>query len=229
MLYEEAQWVGKKLQKYLSRGDKVLNLGSSTTELREVTQPHMQEFIFAPAHDYGIEFVHTDISEGNGVDIVGDLTDTAFLRELQHRQWNGLLCCNLLEHIKDRKPIVQAINELLKPGNRLILTVPYNYPYHLDPIDTMYRPTIIELKNLFHTLTLIESKKLIAKRKSIRNGRAYFHKNYFQQLKDDPPLFLRLIFRCFLPYYKANMWWITVKDLSKMFKPFSVTVAVFEK
>ena len=41
-------------------------------------------------------------------------------------------------------------------------------------------------------------------------------------LKQDPNLFLRLIFRC-LPFYKFNKWKITVRDFSNMFKEFQVS------
>lgn len=229
MLYEEAQWVGNRILQHFKAGESILNLGSSTADLREVRQPHMHEFIFKPAQEAGINIVHTDISTGEGVDIVGDLTDPMFLEELNKKNWNGLLCCNLLEHLEDRKPIVNAISDLLKPGNKLIMTVPFNYPYHLDPIDTLYRPSIAELKELFSELQFIEGEELIALRKVSRHGEPVYHKNYFQQLKEDPPLFINLLIRSLIPFYKPKMWWITVKDLCKMFKPFSVTVVVFEK
>lgn len=229
MLYEEAQWVGNRILQHFKKGDKILNLGSSTSDLREVRQPHMLEFIFEPAREKGIDIVHTDISTGEGVDIVGDLTNPNFLEELKKDNWNGLLCCNLLEHLEDRQPIVSAITELLKPGDKLIMTVPYNYPYHLDPIDTLYRPSTYELKNLFPSLQLIEGEELKARRKVSRHGEPVYHKNYFQQLKDDPALFLNLLIRSCIPFYKPKMWWITVKDLCKMFRPFSVTVIIFQK
>lgn len=229
MLYEEAQWVGNKIQRHFKKGDKVLNLGSSTKEAREIRQPHMKEFIFKPARTSEIEIVHTDISNGDGVDIVGDLTDPSFLNELKKKGWNGLLCCNLLEHLEDRQPIIDAIIELLQTGDKLIMTVPYNYPYHLDPIDTMYRPSIDDLKQAFPDLKFLEGEELIARRKIGTDDKTVFHKNYFQQLKENPSLFAKLILRSLIPFYKPKMWWITVRDMYRMFKPFSVTVAVFEK
>ncbi len=221
--------MGNRIQQHFKAGDIILDLGSSTSDLREVSQPHMYESIFEPAQKAGINIVHTDISTGEGVDIVGDSTDPMFLEELKKKNWNGLLCCNLLEHLEDRQPIIDAIIELLQTGDKLIMTVPYNYPYHLDPIDTMYRPSLDDLKKLFPNLKFLEGKELIACRKVSRHGEPVYHKNYFQQLKDDPPLFINLLIRSLIPFYKPKMWWITVKDLCKMFKPFSATVAVFEK
>ena len=229
MLYEEAQWVGNRIQQYFKAGDSILNLGSSTSDLREVRQSHMCEFIFEPTQKAGIHIVHTDIATGEGVDIVGDLTDPMFLEELKKKNWNGLLCCNLLEHLVDRQPIVNAISDLLKTGDKLIITVPFNYPYHLDPIDTLYRPSISELKELFSKLQFIKGEELIARRKVSRHGKPGYHKNYFQQLKNDPPLFINLLIRCLLPFYKPKMWYVTVKDLCRMFKPFKVTCVVFQR
>lgn len=39
--------------------------------------------------------------------------------------------------------------------DELIITVPYDYPYHADPIDTMYRPSPNELNQLL-PLTWLE-------------------------------------------------------------------------
>jgi hypothetical protein len=36
----------------------------------------------------------------------------------------------------------------MKSKDGLIITGPYNYPYHADPIDTMYRPSPKDLKKL---------------------------------------------------------------------------------
>ena len=39
--------------------------------------------------------------------------------------------------------------EILKKNGILIITVPYSFPYHADPIDTLYRPTPSEIHCLF--------------------------------------------------------------------------------
>ncbi|HLB51344.1 MAG TPA: hypothetical protein VJL30_00300, partial [Patescibacteria group bacterium] len=38
----------------------------------------------------------------------------------------------------------------------IIVTTPYVYPYHLDPIDTLFRPTIEEQLRYLKGVTLIE-------------------------------------------------------------------------
>lgn len=229
MLYEEAKWVGEKGLKHFDSGRMILNIGSSSRELREVAQPHMYEFIFKPLEEQDIDVTHTDIVDTDGVDLVGDLTDPEFITLLSNHTYDGAFCCNLLEHLEDRAPIIGAVSELLPVGSKLILTVPHNYPYHLDPIDTLYRPTVDELCQAFPQFKMIEGEILNGRRHLQSGGLTIYHVNYFQQLKSQPKLFMKLVARSFVPFYKPKMWWITVKDLCKMFRKFSVTCVVLEK
>ena len=229
MLYEEAKWVGNMISKYFHSEECILNLGSSTKELRELRQPHMHEFIFEPAKLNNLHILHVDISVGEGIDIVGDLTDPLFIQLLKHKKPKGILCCNLLEHLEDRRPFFNSFHELLEQGAYAIITVPYLYPYHLDPIDTLYRPSAQNLTNDLMGFKLIEAIQLKAKRKIYSNGKIYYQKNYFEQLKNDRKLFVKLILRSFLPFYKPKMWWITVRDLMRMHRTFNVTCIVAER
>lgn len=229
MLLEEAKWVYEQIEAYFKAGNRILNLGSSTSYVRETLQPHMNDLIFSPSKVNGIDILHVDISSGEGIDVVGDLTNVEFLDHLKTLQPQGILCCNLLEHLEDRGPILKSLSELTSKGDILILTVPNQYPYHLDPIDTMYRPAVSELMDDLTDFTLINGTELIALRRIENQGKVYFHKNYFQQLKEDPKLFMRLLLRCFLPFYKPKNWLITCNDLLHMFHPFKVTCIVAKR
>ena len=44
---------------------------------------------------------------------------------------------------------MRHITDLTKPGGLAIVSVPKAYPFHPDPIDTMYRPTLSELEALW--------------------------------------------------------------------------------
>ncbi|MFN5786659.1 MAG: hypothetical protein ACK46O_00940 [Flavobacteriia bacterium] len=223
MLYEEAQWIGDNLTKTLHKGQQILNLGSSTLHSRTVLQPHMNEFIFQPLKNEGIHVIHSDITIDEGVDLQGDFTDPGFIEKLKNSAFDGVLCCNLLEHLEDRSLLVNALNEIIPDQGFLMLTVPYQYPYHLDPIDTLYRPNVDELVKLFPEFILVEGEVLQARRRVDLNGQLVFHKNYFEMLKSTPTLFGTLVFRACLPFYKYHQWKITVNDLKNIFKPFSVT------
>jgi hypothetical protein len=223
MLYEEAQWVGKVLIEKTMEGNRILNLGSSTLDSRTKLQPHMEEFIFAPLRDKNVQVVHSDITFDEGVDLQGDFTDPAFIAQLKNIQFEGVMCCNLFEHLENRSLLIDALNEIIPINGLLLITVPFQYPYHLDPIDTLYRPNVSDLIKTFPNFTLISDGTIKAQRQVFKKGKIRFHKNYFELLKDDPKLFIRLIIRVLLPFYKYKMWLITYNDLKSMFKPFSAT------
>ena len=225
MLIEEAIWIGEELKKISKPNYKFLNIGSSNLKHRNIVQPHMNEYIFKPLCLKKVKIIHTDIKADEGVDLVGDLTDQNFINELYNETFDGIICTNLLEHIIDKKLIINTIDKVLKKGAYCLITVPYNYPYHIDPIDTMYRPRPEEIYKLFDGYELVSSECLTAKR--VYKGK--FQKNYFAMLKQNPNLFLRLIFRCFLPFYKYHKWKITIKDISKMFKDFQVSCVLIKK
>ncbi len=44
----------------------------------------------------------------------------------------------------------------MKSGSILLVTGPYQFPYHEDPIDTMFRPTPEELRHEFSGLQYIQ-------------------------------------------------------------------------
>ena len=168
MLIEESEWIGKEILKIAKAGDKLLNIGSSSVKFRTKIQPHIEINIFKPLRKNNIEVIHTDIVKEDGVDIVGDLTNQEFINELKEMKYDLILCSNLLEHLEERQPVVDAIFQILSKDSKAIISVPYNYPYHLDPIDTMYRPNPDELHQLFINAKLI--KKQIVIGRSIQNN-----------------------------------------------------------
>lgn len=225
MLYEEAKWIGEQLLKLCKPNSRLLNVGSSTLYSRTVVQPHMEDFIFRPLREINVEVIHTDLQDADGVDIVGDLTDENFIAQLKSLKFDCILCSNLLEHIEDINPVIAALEEITPKNGYNIITVPYIYPYHLDPIDTLYRPTVNDLKIHFKNLKYYKGLILTAKR--MVNGEK--QKNYFEMLINSPELAIRLLIRSFLPFYKYQSWKRTINDLLKMFKPFQVTCVVFKK
>jgi SAM-dependent methyltransferase len=229
MLYEEAQWVGKVLIEKTMEGNRILNLGSSTLDSRTKLQPHMEEFIFAPLRDKNVQVVHSDITFDEGVDLQGDFTDPAFIAQLKNMQFDGVMCCNLLEHLEDRSLLISVLKEIIPSNGWLLLTVPKQYPYHLDPIDTMYRPTPSELCLLFPEFEPLLAEEVIARRQIGSGNERRYHKNYHEQLRENPNLFARLVMRTLLPFYKFKMWKITVNDLKTRMKPFSVSCVFLSK
>lgn len=149
MLIPEARWFAAAMKAV--RDDDLfpmLNVGSQSRRFREQQQPWLDHYIFGPLRQRG-QVVHSDIQHEEGVDLVGDLTDDAFREQLRALRFRSVVCTNLLEHVEKRAQIAATLTEVVEPGGRLFISVPYRFPYHPDPIDTMYRPTPEELAGLF--------------------------------------------------------------------------------
>jgi SAM-dependent methyltransferase len=58
-----------------------------------------------------------------------------------------VLCTETLEHVADPRPFLREMNRCLKPGGRLLLTVPFAARYHFIPFD-YYRYTPAALDRL---------------------------------------------------------------------------------
>ena len=204
MKVEESKWIVKKILKYAKPNQKLLNIGSSTLEFRsKKTQSHISKNIFVPIDKYGIKVVHTDIQSDEGVDLVGNLLDKDFIKLLEKEKFDFILCSNLLEHLEEINPVCIVIEQVLKKNGYAIITVPYNYPYHLDPIDNMFRPTVSQLSKKFNNLEIINGEILNAS--SYNSKLERFEKNYFQKLLNNPRM-LVLIFLEFSYLFISSMF-----------------------
>ena len=157
MLRAEAQWIGQALRKLdMEEVSPLLNVGSATAEFREQVQPWIDQEIFAPLRQRDVKVHHLDIQEGEGIDLRGDLTDDSFVAGLASRGYRAMLCCNLLEHVPDPAAICAKLEQSVPAGGYLIVTVPNRFPYHPDPIDTMFRPDPAALVRLFPRCRLVQ-------------------------------------------------------------------------
>lgn len=127
----------------------LLNLGSSTRHFREVIQPHIERELFAPLREAGVKIIHCDLKEDEAVDFAGDILDPEVRRRLKGMGFKCILLSNVLEHVRDRKEVTAACEEIVGSGGFILATVPSSCPYHADPIDTYYRPSPAELASTF--------------------------------------------------------------------------------
>jgi SAM-dependent methyltransferase len=134
-----------------------LNLGSSTRHFREIYQPHIHEYLFRPLEMRAVHVVHADLKEDDGVDIAGDIYDPETIEKIRTVDPHLVLCCNMFEHVTDREHLATSIDALVKPGGYVLLTVPFSYPLHYDPIDTYFRPSPEELAALFPNFHMVRS------------------------------------------------------------------------
>jgi len=155
-----------RLREILLAQEKVsplLNLGSSTREFREVTQPHIHAELFRSLEKAGVTVLHSDLKQADGVDLAGDILDPAVMSALKSRGFRCVLISNLLEHVRNRDAVAAACEEIVGPGGLILATVPSSFPFHADPIDTYYRPSPPELAALFKRSRVLLKEELIVR------------------------------------------------------------------
>ncbi len=218
MFKEEARWLANII--YSLKPNAVfpmVNIGSSNKKFREQEQPWIDELLFKPARIKGYSVIHADMKNDIGVDLVGDLCDVDFLQKLSEMNIQSVLCSNLLEHITNREEICQIISSIIPKAGYIFVTVPYQYPYHRDPIDTMFRPDIQELSSLFPDFKVV-------------NGEILAGGYLVQSTTITPVLYaLAMVIRLMLPIYQPLRWFDSLKYALWLFKDISVSCVVLEK
>lgn len=156
MFLEESYWIREELQK-TSDIKNVIDIGASTLEFRTIKKPYIEENIFNPLKDRGVEIIHLDMKDQEGVDISCDISDKSFSIK---QKFDLVICTNVLEHIDDLDISIINISNLVNDNGYLLVTVPFIYPYHPDPIDTMSRFGVNDLKILFKNFDNISAKTI---------------------------------------------------------------------
>lgn len=158
MLPNEAKWLGQQLANLsVEAVSPIINLGSSTRRFREYGQPFIHEHIIQPAEQRGIEFIHTDMEQGEGVDVSGDIFREDIFTTLKELSPKAIICANILEHVTSPSILANRCVELLPSGGYIFATVPNSFPYHPAPIDTLWRPDCHELASIFDQCVVLES------------------------------------------------------------------------
>jgi hypothetical protein len=218
MFEAEARWLRCALDAFApARLSPLLNLGSSSTEIREVVQPWIDNQVFRPLRVRGVRVVHVDMRELPGVDVHADLTNPDDVLRLGALRPGALLCCNLLEHVIEPDRLAYHCLDLLATGGLVFVTVPFSYPYHRDPIDTMYRPSPAELGDLFTGARLLDG-TILGTGVSYRNA-----------LSERPWLLLRHVWRFPVPFLDFDKWKRSMARLYWLTAEYRITCAVFEK
>ena len=196
MFTEESIWIVDLLESLnFFSGCKVLDIGSSTTEFRNITQPHIENNVFKPLRNRGCEIFHVDKKNGDGIDIVYNISDPEMdTPSTLAGAFDLVLCCNLLEHVSDVRETARRVTCFVKRKGYILVTVPKYYRRHPDPIDTMFRPSPKELKKIFQSvdpeLVLLKGQIVTVKNKQCYSA----HKSSF-------PLWgYRDVFRFYVPW-----------------------------
>jgi SAM-dependent methyltransferase len=150
MHVETARWIGVAVGELdLPAGARVLDIGSSTLHYRTVEQPHIEADVMAPLRERKAAITHLDVKEAPGVDVVCDLdladsTVTSSLGEFEL-----VLFCNILAHVRNPDHALDLVAQLVAPGGWLIADHPARAPRVLDPRANMLRFSPEELGGLF--------------------------------------------------------------------------------
>ncbi|AFZ04217.1 hypothetical protein [Calothrix sp. PCC 6303] len=218
MFREEAMWLAEVI--YSLQPNSVfpmLNIGSSNYKFRKSEQPWIDELLFKPARQKGYSVIHVDMKPDIGVDLVGDLCDTFFLQELAELNIRSVLCSNLLEHVTNREEICKILSSIIPDNGYIFVTVPYQYPYHRDPIDTMFRPNVKELSNLFPSLKIV-------------NGEIVAGGYLLESTNIAPKIYLLImLMRILLPMYQPFKWFDSLRYTLWLFRDISVSCVLLEK
>lgn len=225
MLQREAQKIGEVLNRLPpDQVSPLVNLGSSTREFRQSRQPYIERFIFAPLDLRGVRAVHADLKHDDGVDIVGDVYDPSFQRRVKAIEPRLILCCNMLEHVVDRPRFAAACGSLLPPGGHLLLSVPYSFPYHMDPIDTLYRPSPTELSALFPEFETLESGIVVEDSSYLADlrSRRWSARDLFDFAVVGAVRFA-------MPWWRYHRWKNRFHPMLWLWRPYRVTYALLRK
>lgn len=135
-------------------------IGSSSVEAIE-QRPHLAHLLASIA-GAGFAITNVDLKSSPNVHIVGDVGDPAVQQQIRELEPSLVMAANLLEHVPDPVRLAAQIEQLVDPGAHIVCTVPRSYPYHADPIDTLFRPTVAELATLFRDCEVVAADEVEA-------------------------------------------------------------------
>ncbi len=214
---EEAKWWGERIAALSNEElSPSLNIGSSTEDYRKVVCPQIDSEVFRPLRERGLQIFHIDMKHATGVDMVGDVTDPAFRSDIKAVRPRAIFCNNLLEHVVVRDGIVSAIDDMLEPGAYALMSVPQDYPYHPDPIDTGYRVSPEELASIFPGFDIVESA-------SVPFG------NYLRSLLRNPKLLVRDAYLVPAGLFNRQKWKVLFGNYRYLIKNYRVACVVLQK
>jgi len=159
--------------------------------------------------DFRENVVNFEIVAYPSTDVLGVSEELPF----KDNSFDGVLCMNMLEHVKDPFKTAKEISRVLKPGGKLYCVAPLLQPVHGYP-HHYYNMTAQGLKNLFNDSLKIDDQIMLKGGLPIwtltwilirwnhglpKKVRSKFRKMTVGQLIDDPTTYLDMPFVTELP------------------------------
>lgn len=133
--------LGELLARFEAHLDgRVLDLGGHRGHVRGV---------FRPRDDSGWIYLNLDAAREPDVVALGESIP------FRNGSFDAVLCTQVLEHVQDERAVVGEIARILRPGGRLLLSVPFLFPIHAHPEDNR-RFTDQGLRRLLKDFELLE-------------------------------------------------------------------------
>jgi SAM-dependent methyltransferase len=147
LLFGSRRWLTRNVAVVAEtvHGGKIIELGSGRVDFGP------DAYSLRSLFDASNEFIQSDVVAEYGHRIV-DATTMEFDEE-----FDVILCANVLEHVYDWPAAVDRIHRALKPGGRVVVNVPFLFPYHDEPHD-LWRFTEYGLRSMFARFTAVEVK-----------------------------------------------------------------------
>jgi SAM-dependent methyltransferase len=218
MFEVEADWVENTLRDIPTASlSPCLDLGSSDLSYRAEFQPWIDERVFRPLAARGVVITYCDLKNAPGVDLVIDLMCDDDHAQIVALDPKLVLCCNILEHVAEPAAFAARLATVVRPGGRIVLTVPHRFPYHEDPIDNGFRPTTLEVAALFPGFAVEQASILQAG-------------SYRDDVARRPVgILARHLIRLSLPFLSLKKWKISAEKLLYLFRPYEVTCLLLLK
>ncbi|MBX3011961.1 MAG: class I SAM-dependent methyltransferase [Caldilineaceae bacterium] len=80
---------------------------------------------------YPVNVTYANLVTDKGTDIQADASQLP----IDGHCFDAVVCAELLEHVPDPRPVLAEVYRVLKPGGKLLITVPFLYRVHGDPYD----------------------------------------------------------------------------------------------
>jgi hypothetical protein len=214
----ESQWIRDRLAE-LPDEDlfPIMDVGSSTLEYRTVVQPYVEANVFAPLRRRDGKVWHVDAKDAPGVDLVGDLLDPDFRARLRDLGIRSATVCNVLAHLGDPHPVAAAISDVVPTGGHILVTGAYQLPQTMDPIDTMFRPTVEEAAALFPGTRIVTGEIIDA-----GNWRQWDRAERGRTLP-------RTVARLMVPVYRPSKWREVAVQVPYFFKHLKTFAVLLRK